>query len=288
MKKIAILAIALLSMTTIKACAETPKTIAIIDSAIDSSVIPQVIYEACFTYNNSCPNGKKFMEGKGSANIDPLGWSIKGIDHGVEVTQSALMANKNINIIFIRLADFTKATKNYPAYTHNDGQSLDFAMQWVATNAQKYNISAVSISQARNNFSKGTCPSDPVFESAVQTLKSINIPTLVGVGNDASVDFVAFPACVKDVVGVGAGTFSSQVYYFSNLGAGVDLMSIGRLDIKMPNGEPRTVLGTSIATPYAATLWVSRFNGDYQAQMLQVNSLVKIKDGFKNLYPFLS
>jgi hypothetical protein len=288
MKKIIAICVAVLSIIPIQAHSETPKTIAIIDTAIDSSLLPQVTYEVCFTTNNSCLNNQKIMEGKNSANVDSAAWSIVGMDHGSEVVQSALMANKNINIVFVRISDFTKATKNYPAYMSNNGNSLDFAIQWIAKNAQKYNISAVSISQERHNFAKGTCPSDPIFETSVQSLKSVNIPTLVGVGNDASIDSVGFPACVTDVVGVGAATFSNQVYYFSNLGIGVDLMSIGRLDIKMPDGSSRTVMGTSIASPYAASLWVLKINGTYQDQIKQSLSFIKIQDKFKNSYPFLS
>ena len=273
-----------LSIIPLTSHAVTP-TIAIIDTAIDSSNIPQVTYEACFTTNNSCPNGKNFQEGKGSANTDKLGWSVNGMSHGLEVTESAIYANKNINIVFIRLTNINK----YPTFTamHSDGQSLDNAIQWVSQNATKYNISAVSISQERHNFAKGTCPTDTIFSSSIQSLKSINVPVLVGVGNDAVVDFVGFPACVQDVVAVGAATTQAQAYYFSNLGAGVDLMSIGRLNITLPNGTVQAVIGTSIATPYAASIWVSRFNGDFTNQMSQLSTLPKAKDGLKNLYPFL-
>jgi hypothetical protein len=286
MKKLTVLAVALLSIVPIQAHAATP-TIAIIDTAIDSSSIPQVSYEVCFTNNNSCPNGTKSQEGKGSANVDSVGWSITGMDHGTDVTQSALVANKNINIVFIRISDFTKATAKYAQYMYTGGDTIDRAIQWIDANASKYNISAVSISQERHNFAKGTCPTDIQFASTVQSLKTKNVPVLVGVGNDASVDFVGFPACVQDVIGVGAATTAGQNYYFSNLGAGVDLMSLGRLNIPMPNNTSKAVIGTSIATPYAAALWVTKITGQYDSQIAQLSALPKAKDGIKNLYPFL-
>ena len=170
---------------------------------------------------------------------------------------------------------------------HTDGGSLDNAIQWLSQNSKKYNISAVSISQERHNFAKGICPTDTVFSNSVQSLKLSNVPVLVGVGNDASVDFPGFPACVTDVVGVGASTTQAQAYYFSNLGYGVDLMSVGRVNVILPNGTTEAVMGTSIATPYAASLWASRFSGDFQTQTNNMLSLPRAKDGIKNTYPFL-
>lgn len=288
MKKLSALLIAsigLISFIPTTSHAATP-TIAIIDTAIDSSLIPQISYEACFTINSNCPNGKSFQEGKGSANVDKVGWGVNGMDHGLQVTETALLANKNINVVFIRITDVNK----YPTFTamHTDGTSLDNAIQWVSQNAKKYNITAVSISQERHNFAKGTCPVDNIFSSSVQSLKTNNVPVLVGVGNDASVDFVGFPACVQDVFGVGAATAQAQNYYFSNLGQGVDLMSIGRVNITLPDNTVQAVMGTSIATPYAASLWVSKNTGTFQNQINYLSTLPKAKDGIKNTYPFLS
>lgn len=287
MKKITFLTIIMsifLSIIPLKSYAATP-TIAIIDTAIDSSVIPQVVYEACFTINSNCPNGSNFQEGKGSANLDKVGWGINGADHGLQVTESALVANKNIKIIFIRITDINK----YPTFAamHTDGDSLDNAINWVSQNALKYNITAVSISQERHNFAKGTCPTDELFSSSVQNLKNINVPVLVGVGNNGAKDFPGFPACVQDVVGVGAATLQLQSYYFSNLGQGVDVMGVGRLNITLPDGTIQPVMGTSIATPYAAALWVSKFTGTFNNQINQLSNLPKALDGYKNTYPFL-
>jgi hypothetical protein len=281
---LSIIAAGLLSMIPLTSHAATP-TIAIIDTAIDSSVIPQVTYEACFTINSNCPNGSKFQEGKGAANVDAKGWAVNGMEHGIEVTKTAILANKNVNVVFIRITDVNK----YPTFTamHTDGSSLDNAIKWVVDNASKYNISVVSISQERHNFAKGTCPTDLIFSSSVQSLKLKNVPVLVGVGNDASVDFPGFPACVMDVVGVGAATAQAQNYYFSNLGLGVDLMSIGRVNITMPDNTIRAVIGTSIATPYAAALWAGKWSGNYNSQISQLPLLPKAKDSIKNLYPFL-
>ena len=64
-------------------------------------------------------------------------------------------------------------------------------------------------------------------------------------------------------------------------------MSLGRLNITMPDKTVRAVIGTSIATPYAAALWAGKWSGSYDSQIAQLPSLPKAKDGLKNLYPFL-
>lgn len=263
------------------------KTIAIIDTAIDSSKIPQVIYEACINDNSSCPNGTSFQEGVGSANVPTVAWTLNGMSHGYEVTQAALVANPNLNIVFVRITNFTNATKNYGPYIHKSGASLANAVKWVAANAKKLNISAVSISQDRENFPVGTCPADDVFSAAVQSLKTQNVPVLAGVGNSGTVNRPGFPACLPDVIGVGAATPTGQIYYFSNVGPGVDLMSLGRTNIIGMNGSTQAVMGTSIATPWAAALWIKNFNGTYADQMTQMAKLKTIKDPVKGTYPWL-
>jgi hypothetical protein len=285
---VSISAIVLGSASQVHAADSAPKkTIAIIDTAIDSSKVPQVVYEACINDNRSCPNGTSFQEGKGAANVPTAGWTINGMSHGYEVTQSALSANPNLNIVFVRITNFTDATKNYEAYMHTSGASLANAVQWVATNAKKLNISAVSISQDRENFAVGTCPADAVFSGAVQSLKAIDVPVLAGVGNSATVNRPGFPACLPDVIGVGGATATGQIYYFSNTGPGVDLMSLGRTNITGLDGRPQAVIGTSIATPWAAALWVKNFSGTYANQLSQMAALKTIKDPIKGTYPWL-
>jgi hypothetical protein len=136
--------------------AEEPKTIAIIDTAIDSSRMTNVVYEACFTLNKTCKNKASFDEGKGSASIND--WKISGALHGFSMAQAALQIDPNIKIVFVRIAD----EKVYDTFSiiRNDGGSLARATEWVSNNATRLNISAVSISQSRSNFAVGTCPKD--------------------------------------------------------------------------------------------------------------------------------
>ncbi len=265
MKKVVGLLAVMLGFVVIQPVQAAPTdTIAIIDTAIDSSKNANVVYEVCFTLK-TCPNGTSFQEGKGSAMVND--WKVKGIDHGFNVSQAAVLANPSVKIVFIRISDINV----YPTFSamHNDGRSLSRAIEWVSNNAAKFNIKAVSISQSRVNFTAGTCPKDLVFESAVKNLNAQNVATFVATGNDSRKNQVGFPACVDGVVGVGAlrPTVSTRPYpessytalaNYTNVGPGLDLVARGDADVKAYGGWDITVTGTSIASPIAASLAVAK------------------------------
>ena len=265
MKKVALAVSVILGFIVVQPvqAAET-ETIAIIDTAIDSSKNLNVVYEACFTLK-TCPNGTSFQEGKGSAMVN--NWKVKGVDHGFNISQAAVLANPNVKIVFIRISDLNV----YPTFSaiHNDGTSLSRAIDWVSQNASRLNIRAVSVSQSRINFLAGTCPSDIAFENAVKVLNIQNIPTFVATGNDSRKNQVGFPACVNGVVGVGALRPSSGVRpypassytlfaSYSNIGPGLDLVAKGDADIKSYAGFNMTITGTSVAAPTAAAISVAK------------------------------
>lgn len=283
MKKIitALLSVALISITIQPVKADTAKTVVIIDSAIDSKKVPNIVYEACFTTEQSgpringgtgkveyiaegCANGLTQQEGVGSASASD--YSIRGIDHGWSVAQSALLANPNVKIIFIRISDI----KKYPTFSmiRNDEKSLDSAISWVSNNASKFNIGAVSISQSRSNFAAGTCPNNLSFSNSVKSLTTQNVPVFVATGNDSKKNMVGYPACVQGVIAVGAlvptvnkrpylASYYTEIARYTNVGPELDIVARGDADIKAYCGcKDITVVGTSIATPFAASIIV--------------------------------
>jgi len=258
-------------------------TIAIIDTAINSNYVKNVTHEVCFTDNESCPNGQGSMDGAGAANVPSSAYKVGDVIHGTEVAQVAIQANPNVKIVFIRIGDW------YGSSMLQTGTQLDNAMTWVAQNYKKYGIQAVSISQERENFT-GACPVDNTLTNNVETLKSANIPVFAGVGNSGLKNFVGFPACSTDVISVGASSAQGTPYYFSNLGSGVKLMSLGRTTVPVTtdSGTVQTaVVGTSIATPWAATIWVTNGWGTYDSNKAGIAKLPVIMDSYKNKYPFL-
>lgn len=255
MKKILI---AVLSAVTIFAPMQVAKAndervVAIIDTAIDSSKFPSVIYEACFTDNKSCLNKTNFMEGKGSAN-SPV-WAASTnfshpIYHGLKMVTASNITNSNIKIVFVRIANVTST-----GGTLNSGANLTNAMNWVSKNASKYSIDAVSVSQSRVNWT--TCPTDLVISNAIKSLQTQNIPTFIATGNDRLKDKVGFPACVDGATGVGAMTLDGSMLQAStNSGPGLDVVAIG--EIRKAINNTYDIGGTSVATAVAATKYVGQ------------------------------
>lgn len=254
MKKITMIAAVILGLAVIQPVqASETNTIAIIDTAMDVSKNANVVYEACFTLA-TCPNGTGFQEGPGSANVS--NWKIKGIEHGFNVSQAAVLTNPNIKIVFVRISD----VHVYPTFSaiHNSGTSLSRAIEWVSNNASRLNIKSVSISQSRSNFAAGTCPTDTVIEQSVQSLNTKGIATFAATGNEAKKNMIGFPSCVPGVIAVGAVKPNLDFASYTNAGPGLDLVARGDMNIIDYFGVKRTVTGTSIAAPIATTLSTTR------------------------------
>lgn len=264
-KVVGIISLALCAVLVPPAQATDEKVIAIIDTAIDSSKFNNIIYEVCFTGNATCPNKTVFQEGPGAANVDR--WDASGMGHGYSVVYSAVNANPNIKIVFIRISNVAPGTKLPMAY--NEGISLDKAIEWVSNNASKYSIDAVSISQSRINFAKSTCPKDVLFEESVKNLLSINVATFVATGNDSRKDQIGFPSCVSGVFPVGGLAPDNTVIQLSNMNSSVKILANACLSynknacIKTPDfaGVMRATIGTSISTPIASSILVGLWDG---------------------------
>ena len=251
------LLITLLSITTILvplqvAQAADEQVIAIIDTAINSQKVPSVIYEACFTQNRSCPNKSNAMEGLGSANSQLWPTSmLNGTYHGHQMVSAALKTNPNMKIVFVRIADISELGNSL-----NTPQALSQAIDWVSKNASRFSIDAVSISQS--SISTGnlqSCTTNTVVINAVKSLNDQNIPSFIATGNDKKKDLVGFPSCIDGAIGVGAAS-NGTIAPLTNMGPGLDVLSVASMDIVRYNGTTATITGTSVSTIVAASLYI--------------------------------
>ncbi len=268
-KAVGIISLALCAVFVQPAMASEEKVVAVIDTAIDSSKNASIVYEVCFTLK-TCPNGTNFQEGKGAANVPD--WKVKGVDHGFNIVQVVNQVSPQTKIVFIRISDLNV----YPTFSaiHNDGSSLDRAIDWVSKNASKYGIDAVSISQSRSNFAPGTCPTNTIFEQSVASLVNQKVPTFAATGNDGKKNMIGFPSCVKNVVPIASIDPLGKIASFSNYSSAVKIVAngcvtfIGNTCAKTPDyaGVMRAQSGTSISTPLAVgKLMNSWSGGDWNA-----------------------
>ena len=253
-----LLSIAIAFTTMQPSQAQDQKVLAIIDTAIESTKFPSIIYEVCITSakavpsNMACPNGKTFMEGTGAAKA-PWPTSLNNTTyHGDSMVKAALVVNPDVKIVFVRYSDI-----NANGNSLNSPDVLVQAIKWVSDNADKYSIDAVSVSQSSisvNNLNR--CNTDSVAISAISSLNSKNIPTFVATGNDGRTDMIGFPSCVPGVIAVGALVNVSMFEKASNRGIGIKLVAIGKVDVTKFNGTPTTVYGTSTATVTSASSYL--------------------------------
>ena len=153
MKKIttALAALSFLSIGLVPAVADQQNTIVIIDSGFDTTTIQSnIVEEVCITTSSGCNNGTGFEIGPGAAQTDIAIASkfISDWGHGTLMAESAIDANPDVDIILIRNS---KVYASGNVLFGGEG-SLELALQWVADNADTYNIVGVSMSRGSHTY----------------------------------------------------------------------------------------------------------------------------------------
>jgi len=243
-------------------------TLAVLDTALDTS-IPQIksklIGEVCILDWPSCPNGTNFMEGVGASVLPMNILSNRDFNHGTQMVSAAISSNPNMNILFIRIIGNT--SKGMRQTTN--ANTISNALNWIFANRDKYNISAVSVSQGNNvvinkNLSKNYCPVTAT-DSIIDKLLSVNIPVFFPSGNSGSSasmnNKIEWPACIPNSIAVGgvetAGLDTPQASRISNYDEFlVDIWDSITSNVIFPGGQTGVAYGTSIANQLAASKYI--------------------------------
>lgn len=242
------------------ASAATPApTIAILDTAIDSSLPAfqgKIVQEVCILQYGLCPNGQSFMEGVGAAAMSASTITMNGFDHGTQMASVFVRTNPNANIVFVRIIG-DKAGIRQPA-----GEATVYnALNWVKSNASKYNIQAVSMSQGHHNIgAAGTdyCPKTPVTEQAVKDLISLQIPVFFPSGNGRDYSRIDWPACLDVSVSVGYVDQQNEISSSSNNDdVKLDFFATGFFTTAGPGNVLKNISGSSSATQVMAANWIA-------------------------------
>lgn len=256
------------------------ESIVIIDTGIDSTrkeFTGKIVYEVCTLEAGTCPNGKTFQEGIGSATLPVDKAYRNGFEHGTIMTLIANKVNPNINIVFIRIAGMNPTTG--AMYSFSD-YSLTQAMNWVVANRTKFNIISVSASMGSHNLLSGTnyCPIRSTHKqliSNIDTLISNGVPTMFPSGNGRDRTRIDFPACIPQAVAIG-GTNPYNVgeiptlSIFFNTGPDVDFYALGTFMTPIKNA-----VGTSGATVAMSAYWAKNYKGSYKTTYDYLKSISK-------------
>lgn len=241
--------------------AEEPKpaTLAIIDTALDTSLPifkDKVVYEVCILDWPTCPNGTPYQEGPGSASMPAKFFLQEGFEHGTQMASTAVQTNPNLKIVFIRIVGNT-ATGSRQIINEN---TFVNALTWVAYNKDRLNIQAVSMSQSHHNLMPSTdyCPNTPLTVKAIDTLVSANIPVFLPAGNMRDLKRVSWPACIKSATTISASAYGDGPAVYTNYDSAItDFFARGDLKVFNPGGSQVNAVGTSVSNQVAASLYMA-------------------------------
>ncbi len=241
--------------------ANSQKTLVIIDSGI-AAELPfakeMIIEEACFIEFGRCPNGQSSMFGKGAASLPVARVNHKAMHHGTQMASVAYQIDPSTKLVMIRIVGMSeKGFAN--SYTT---RAVTKALNWVNLNAERLNVGAVSLSIGRS-FKEASCPIELELQTQVQQLAALNIPVVAATGNGSNRVKVDYPACIPEVLAIGATdrrytvkAIQGWVYpimLISNSGPDLDFYTLGRYPTTDIYGQQAISIGTSSATVAFAT-----------------------------------
>lgn len=261
-KKLMAVVVALITTITsinmVQANEPAPATVAILDTAIDTSLPVfkgRIVQEVCILEWNSCPNGSNFMEGQGAAVMPQPLISSNGFDHGTKMAHASVLTNPNIKIVFVRIIGATstgsRQVTNEPTFIN--------ALNWVLANKDKYNIQAVAMSQGHHNVGSGSnyCPSTPQTEALINSLQNVNIPVFLPAGNNRDLTRISWPACIDSSISVSATAYGDGAAIYTNFDAKkTDYFAMGSAQVMLPGGRLVNEAGTSVSVQVAAALYM--------------------------------
>ena len=235
--------------------------VAIIDSGIDTDhpdLADDVLHQACFGFRPAanggpfCANGTTRQTGSGAAeDLSGHGTHVSGI-----VTSAGAQASRGVapgaGIVALRVLDncsFSGCFYNFSEVV----AALDYIIQNNAT----LGVKVVNMSIGTSALFAGNCDNAAAFTqagaSAVNTLRAMGVITFASAGNNASTIAMTAPACLSNVVSVGAANNLDVAAPFTNSNATTDIFAPGvSIRSSRRTGGTTVASGTSMASPHAA------------------------------------
>jgi subtilisin family serine protease len=232
--------------------------VAVLDSGVDTDhddLADDLVHQECFLDTDglidgvgSCPDGSDRMSGAGAAEDDHgHGTNVTGIITSAGTVSSVGVA-PDAGVVIIKVLNQSNAFFFY--------SEIIAALDFIIDNPQ-YGINVVNISLGTFTKFSGDCDNAAAYNmagaAAVGTLRESGVLTFAATGNNGLSDEMASPACLSEVVSVGASNDSDAVANFTNSGSTLDLLAPGVsiLSTGMENGLS-LFSGTSQASPHAA------------------------------------
>lgn len=259
------------------------QTVAILDTGIDVDhpfFGPRIVSQAC--YSNAagggsgttlCPNGMNSDTGTNSADAETancLNGADNICDHGTHVAGIAAGNAAGVagapgngvapgaDIIAIQVftrfntdaaCDPVDATPGSAPCVRTYDSDQILGLQRVLALSSTTTIAAVNMSLGGGEH--GTACDADGRKTAIDSLLSAGIATVVSAGNDGFLNSVGAPGCISTAITVGSTTDADTVSGFSNRGTLVDIFAPGSfVDSSVPDDAWGNMSGTSMAAPH--------------------------------------
>jgi subtilisin family serine protease len=235
--------------------------IGLLDSGVDSDhpdLSDAVVHEACFGSDSDivgpgfCPNGSDRQFGPGAAEDDAgHGTFVAGVLTSNGVVSAPGVA-PGASIVAIKVTDNCSISGCFYAFSE-----IVAALDYIIANNATLEIRAINMSFTTRDKFLGACDNAEAWSmagaAAINTLRAMGVIAFAANGNDGSGTLVGAPACLSNVVAVGATNDQDQVGAFSNSNVTTDIFAPGvSITSDFLGGGTFTSTGsTSAATPHA-------------------------------------
>lgn len=238
--------------------------VAILDSGVElkhPALQDKIVPGACFSTPTTggqtfCPNGATFdtrSSNAGQSCIDSFGTANRGAaqaagcGHGTGMAGIAAMNYTNASIggstggmarsaSILPIQVFTGGVSAGRASIYANSGDLLRAIEWLTTEAQRRNnnnlprIAAVNMSLGGGRYTSA-CDTDytgNLFKIAFANLRAQGVLAIVAAGNEGQDNAIAFPACIGNVVAVGATQLGNdKLASYSNLSPQIKIFAQG-------------------------------------------------------------
>lgn len=244
-------------------------TVAVLDTGIDATnpdFAGRVVAEQCFCDNldgtGCCPGLERTRSGRGAAYDDNgHGTHVSGIIAGGGASAPEGVAPRAL-LVAVKVMD---ASNSFRSFTQ-----IYRALEWIESSRRDVRVINMSLG-SHALYSTLNCSSGAIalgMRDVVHRLRSRGVLITASTGNQGSTDGVSLPACMNEVLGVGAtydspgdhramctfvATQPDQVACFTNSTEAMDLLAPGSTIAASRRGGGSVVYsGTSMAAPHVA------------------------------------
>lgn len=237
--------------------------VAVLDSGVDSDhpdLIDDVVgnAQACFGFNTSppgtgfCPNGTDLQTGVGAGEDDAgHGTHVAGI-----VSSNGTVASPGFapgaEIVSVKVTDNCNLGGCFYSFTLNVVAALDYLI----ANPQ-FDVDVINMSLGTSAQFAGDCDNATSWTmagaAAIDTLRANGVTAFASAGNGGSTTLMGAPACLSNVISVGASTDFDTPASFTDVSTTTDIFAPGVGVVASGlGGGTANLSGTSMASPSAA------------------------------------